>query len=278
MRVFDLLSALPAGVSPAALLALVAILAVSAVMSGLSGFGFSAIGALCLWLLPPTLGVPLLMTLSSANQLMSLGQLKADLRPVREWWPDGPAPYLLGGLAGAPLGLMILHALPTTTLMAVFGGLLLTYATWSMARPERVAVGSAGWAPALLVGFAGGVIGGFTAFPGAAVVVWTGLRRLPKRETRAIVQPYILGLQLISLVLLASERPETFGRTYWTLLAITLPVVLPGTLLGVRLYKSLSDINFRRIAFMLLGASGLGLLVKAGSALAAVATVARLAR
>lgn len=275
---FDLLSSLPPEVSPPALVALIAILVVSAVMSGLSGFGFSAIGALSLWLLPPTLGVPLLMTLSSANQFMSLGQLKADLRPVREWWPDGPGPYLLGGLAGAPLGLTILHVLPTTTLMAVFGGLLLTYATWSMSRPERPAVGGAGWAPALLVGFAGGVIGGFTAFPGAAVVVWTGLRRLPKRDSRAIVQPYILGLQLISLALLATQTPETFGPAYWTLLAITLPVVLPGTLLGVRLYRSLSDINFRRIAFMLLGASGLGLLVKAGSAMAAVGAVARLAR
>jgi len=32
---------------------LVCILGLSAIMSGLSGFGFSAIGALCLWLLPP---------------------------------------------------------------------------------------------------------------------------------------------------------------------------------------------------------------------------------
>jgi hypothetical protein len=32
-----------------ALLVLVCILALSAIMSGLSGFGFSAIGALCLW-------------------------------------------------------------------------------------------------------------------------------------------------------------------------------------------------------------------------------------
>lgn len=275
---FSLLSALPADVSPGTLLGLLAILSVSAVMSGLSGFGFSAIGALCLWLLPPTLGVPLLMTLSSANQFMSLGQLKADLRPVREWWPEGPGPYLLGGLAGVPLGLSILHALPTTTLMAVFGGLLLTYATYSMVRPERPPAGVGGWRAPVLVGFAGGVIGGFTAFPGAAVVIWTGLRRLPKSESRAIVQPYILGLQLISLALLAIQHPETFGRTYWTLLAFCVPVVLPSTLLGVRLYKSLSDINFRRVAFMLLGCSGLGLLVKAGGALAAVAVVARLAR
>jgi len=67
--------------------------------------------------------------------------------------------------------------------------------------------------------------------------------------------------------LLAIQRPQTFGPTFWTLLAISVPVVLPGTLLGVNLYKSLSDINFRRVTFMLLGASGLGLLAKAVAAL-----------
>jgi uncharacterized membrane protein YfcA len=258
------------------LTALVLILGLSAIMSGLSGFGFSAIGALCLWLLPPKLGVPLLMTLSSANQLMSLRQLKQDMRPLREWWPEGPAPYLLGGLVGVPVGLSILHALPTVKLMAVFGGFLIVYAAYSMLKPEGLHVErKSGWPASALVGLAGGVIGGFTAFPGATVVVWSGLRQLPKVESRSIVQPYILGLQLVSLAMLAIQRPETFGPTYWALLVITVPIVLPCTLLGVNLYKSLSDINFRRITFMLLGTSGLGLLIKAAGAITLVAATAR---
>src|ERR1700731_2162492 len=105
-------------------------------MSGLSGFGFSAIGALCLWLLPPKLGVPLLMTLSAANQLMTLGKLTVDLKPLREWWPAGPAPYLAGGFVGVPVGLAILQSLPTLTLMAIFGGFLIVYATYSMLKRE----------------------------------------------------------------------------------------------------------------------------------------------
>jgi uncharacterized protein len=264
--------------SLATILALVCILGASALMSGLSGFGFSAIGALCLWLLPPKLGVPLLMGLSTANQLTSLGQLKADLKPWREWWPDGPAPYLAGGFIGVPGGLAILHSLPTSTLMAIFGGFLVIYATYSMLKPESLNVsGKNSWPAAALIGLAGGVIGGFTAFPGAAVVVWSGLRRLPKRESRSIVQPYILGMQLVSLAMLALKHPETFDRTYWALLVTTVPIVLPCTLLGVNLYKSLSDVNFRRITFMLLGTSGLGLLIKAAGAItlfAATATAA----
>ena len=247
------------------------ILAASALMSGLSGFGFSAIGALCLTLLPPQLGVPLLMTLSAANQVMSLRQLKADMKPFRQWWPDGPAPYLLGGLLGVPLGLMILRSLPTSSLMAVFGGFLVLYATYSLLKPQaaRLTI-NPHWFSSSLVGMTGGVIGGFTAFPGAPVVVWSGLRHLPKGESRAIVQPYIFGLQVLAILLLALQRPQTFDRNYWELVAITVPVVLPCTLLGVSLYRSLSDVNFRRVTFWLLGVSGLGLLIKAVSALGGV--------
>jgi len=265
----NILNLAPAGFSAGTLGALALILGLSAVMSGLSGFGFSAIGALCLWLLPPKLGVPLLMTLSAANQLMSLRQLQADMKPWQQWWPDGAAPYLLGGFVGVPFGLAILQRLPASQLMAIFGGFLVIYAAYSLLKPEALKTSSDGsWQSPMLVGAAGGVIGGFTAFPGAAVVIWSGLCRLPKHESRAIVQPYILGLQLLSLGILAVEHPQTFNGTYWRLLALMLPVVLPGTLLGVGLYKSLSDHNFRRITFMLLGTSGLGLVAKAAGALA----------
>lgn len=243
---------------------LLVILALSAIMSGLSGFGFSAIGALCLIFLPPKLGVPLLMTLSAANQVMSLGQLKGDIAPLRQWWPDGPAPYLLGGLVGVPIGLAILSSLPTADLMLAFGAFLVIYAAYSLARPHGVhATVGGGWLASSLVGMSGGVIGGFTAFPGAPVVVWNGLRHTPKREARAIVQPYIFILQLLSIALLALQKPQTFGPNYWLLVAITVPVVLPCTLLGVKLYHQLSDVNFRRVTFILLGVSGVGLLIKA---------------
>jgi uncharacterized membrane protein YfcA len=271
------MSWIPAGFTPGTLAALIVILGASGLMSGLSGFGFSAIGALSLWLVPPKLGVPLLMGLSTANQLMSIGQLKADMKPWREWWPHGPGPYLLGGFVGVPFGLAILHSLPTSTLMATFGAFLVLYAAYSMFRPEGLRVGGRSWSASLLVGLSGGVIGGFTAFPGAAVVVWTGLQHLPKSESRAIVQPYILGLQILSLATLAIQHPETFGPTYWSLLLITLPVVLPFTLLGVYLYRLLSDVNFRRIAYVLLGTSGVGLLVKGIGALSMIATAARAA-
>ena len=106
----------------------------------------------------------LLMALSTANQLMSLGQLKADLKPLKEWWPDGPAPYLLGGFLGVPVGLAILHSLPTSSLMLLFGGFLVIYAVYSMLKPDSLHVEiKGGPASSGVGGFMGGVAGLFVA-------------------------------------------------------------------------------------------------------------------
>jgi uncharacterized membrane protein YfcA len=240
------------------------ILFFSGLMSGLSGFGFSAVGALCLLLIPPKIAVPLLMALSTANQLLSVGQLREDMpHSLKECWPKGPVPAILGGICGVPVGIWLLNHLPATQLMVTFGIILTVYSAYSILKPAGLKIeGYDGAASGIIVGALGGTLGGFTAFPGAAVVVWTGLRDLPKKMTRAIVQPYILVLQVVSLATNAYLHPSVFGARFWTLLLICMPVVLPGTLGGVLLYRRISDVNFKRVSFFLLGLSGLGLLAK----------------
>lgn len=264
----DINLVLPAGLTLPAVVTLAMILAASGIMSGLSGFGFSAIGAISLALLSPTVAIPLLMALSTANQLLSVRQLKADMKPLRQWWPDGPAPYLAGGALGVPIGLWVLHALPGTALMIAFGIFLMVYSAYSMIKPGFIAIRiEQSVCSSVAVGGLGGIVGGFTAFPGAAVVIWSGLAHLPKDETRAIVQPYILGMQILSLVLLAILNPSAFNTEFWTLFLLSLPIVLPCTLVGTLIYKRVSDFNFRRIAFVLLGSSGLGIFIKGSKTL-----------
>ena len=247
------------------LFAVAGILGLSGLVSGLSGFAFSAIGSACLLLMPPTLAVPLLMALSAANQCMSIGQLRADM-PSRwkEIWPGGYGPYVLGGVLGVPIGIWLLNHLPAARLMLVFGVILTVYSVYSLLKPPDLKMkGSGGANIGMTVGFIGGTLGGFTAFPGAPVVIWTGLQNIPKRITRSIVQPYILVLQLVSLATDVYTHPSAFGMRFWILLAILIPIVLPGTMTGVFLYRRMSDVNFKRISYILLGLSGAGLLIKA---------------
>jgi len=51
-------------------------------------------------------------------------------------------------------------------------------------------------------------------------------------------------------------------KTFWLLLALSLPAVVPGTLSGLALYRRTSDLNFKRVSYLLLGLSGLCLMAK----------------
>jgi uncharacterized membrane protein YfcA len=251
------------GFSTRELVEIDAILFLSAIMSGLSGFGFSAVGAATLLFMQPVVQVPLLQTLSTGNQLLSVQRLRADMPSSWKAFIDGPGYCILGGLPGAYAGVWMLSHLPARQLMTVSGIFLVMYCVYSLTKPAGARIrGFDGPISAMVVGFIGGALGGFTAFPGAAVVVWTGLRELPKAQSRAIVQPYIIMSQIFALGLIALQHRDYLDHRYWTLLLLTLPAVLPGTLGGVMLYRRISDMNFRRISFFLLGLSGIALLLR----------------
>ncbi len=252
-----------AGLSIRHLVSVEAIVFLSGVMSGLSGFGFSAVGAASLLILPPILQVPLFQSLSTGNQLLSVEQLRKDMpKSFKDLWA-GPGACMVGGVAGVPIGIWLLSHLPATRLMMVFGTLLTIYSVYSLFKPSILRLtGFDGPKTGAAVGFLGGVIGGFTAFPGAAVVVWAGLRGLTKERQRSIVQPYIILSQIYSLILVALLHPAYLTHQFWVLMALVAPAVIPGTLTGVAIYRHLSDINFKRASYILLGLSGFSLLVK----------------
>jgi Sulfite exporter TauE/SafE len=90
---------------------------------------------------------------------------------------EGPGFCILGGMPGAFVGIWMLSHLPAEQLMKIFGILLIMYCIYSMFKPAGAKIrGFDGPVTGAIVGFIGGAIGGFTAFPGAAVVVWTSLR------------------------------------------------------------------------------------------------------
>lgn len=254
---------LVAGLSTRQIFAIEMILFLSGLMSGLSGFGFSAVGAACLLMIPPVVEAPMLQTLSTGNQLLSVEQLRDDMPKSWKGFWEGPGFCILGGLPGAFVGIWMLSHLPAKQLTTGFGSLLVLYALYSVFKPTGAKIkGFDGPMTASIVGFIGGALGGFTAFPGAAVVVWTGLRDLPKAQNRAIVQPYIIMSQLYALILIKLLHPQYLSHKLGLLLLITLPAVLPGTFGGVLLYRRISDVNFKRVSFILLGLSGLALLLK----------------
>ena len=184
-------------------------------------------------------------------------------RSGREKWRRVRAlSYIAGGLVGVPIGLVALQALPMRTFAGGLGLFLIVYSALVLLKPDSLRIKLSGWKPAVAVGAAGGIIGGFSAFPGSIPVVYLGLRGVSKANTRGITQPYILTLQLISLSILALTHSAIFNAQFWLLWVLTLPAVLLGSWTGVALYRRLSEVNFRRAVLILLIVSGVSLLAK----------------
>lgn len=220
--------------------------------AGLAGFAFSAIaGAMLLHWLPPVDAVPLLLACSITTQLFSISTLWRTMAWRR------CIPYLVGGLAGIPMGAKLLANFNPHTFAAGFGVFLIGYSSYMLLRPQFNYRGG-GRLAEIVAGFAGGVTGGATAFPGAFPTIWCTVRGLPKLEQRGIVQPYILLMQ-IATIMYFSKLGMLSAATLTTYLWC-LPAVLVGTALGLYLFDSVDDRRFRQIVLLFLLISGMVLM------------------
>jgi uncharacterized membrane protein YfcA len=163
---------------------------------------------------------------------------------------------IAGGLFGLPPALYaLLHADPTVFRIG-FGVFLAAYAGYMLFRPAvhffRNAEGP--WHDAV-VGFAGGLVGGVTAMPGAVPTVWYDLRGLAKERQRGLVQPYITVMQIAALALLATRSglPKSIVQD----VAHCLLPLAAGTVVGLALFGRVNDGQFRRVVLGVLLLSGL---------------------
>jgi uncharacterized membrane protein YfcA len=252
------------GFSAMSLVAVLIVLFASGIVSGLAGFAFSAIAASVLWLLPPLKAMPLIMVLSLCNMVMSFVRLGIQVRFLPDGnEAEGALPYIVGGLIGVPLGIHILGASTPAVFSIVLGGFLFVYSVFSALRAEGRSLAMGGWKPAFAVGAVGGVVGGFSGFPGSAPLVYLDMIGVKKADVRSLSQPYIMAMQVVSLAMLAVTRPAVFDAGFWLLFLVSLPVVLLGTNLGVGLYRRLSDVAFKKAVLVLLMVSGSSLVAKA---------------
>lgn len=235
------------------ILTVVAGAAFAGFVQGLSGFGFGLTAmALWAWTLEPKLAA----TLSLFGSLV--GQLLAAFTVRRGWDLKALLPFILGGLAGLPLGLYLLPRLDVPLFKATLGLMLVIVCPlmFFAARLPRVRGGPVGDA---LAGAAGGMMGGIGGFTGVVPTLWCTVRGLERDRQRAIIQNFNLSMQVVafsSYIATGILEPHMLP-----LLAVVAPAVLVPVLLGARLYKGISDLTFRKVVLGLLTASGVALLV-----------------
>jgi len=216
--------------------------------AGLAGFAFSATaGAILFHWVAPLEAVPLLLVCSITTQLFSV----ASLWRTMQWRQC--LPYLAGGLVGIPVGARLLENFNSHTFAAGFGLFLICYSIYMLLRPNLAFRAGSRFAE-VAAGFAGGITGGATAFPGAIPTIWCNIRGLSKVEQRGIVQPFILLMQIATLVYFSKMGILASGT--WTSYIWCLPAVIGGTWLGLKLFNRVDDVRFRRLILLFLLVSG----------------------
>ncbi len=232
---------------------LTAAIFVASVVSSVAGFAFSALaGAMLFHLIgDPVQAVTIMLVCSIANQALMSWSLRQHLD-----WTDLPL-YLVSGAFGAPLGVeVLLHAdrasysFAVGCLLLFYGGVMLMRRPIVLLRPYPVVDVAAA--------FVGGIASGAMGFPSIALSTWCGMKGWDKMRQRAVIQPFILSMQLISLVTLSLLQQASLGiHGFQPHMLALLPASLFGTALGLALFRRLNDRQFGRFVIIMLLVSGL---------------------
>jgi hypothetical protein len=221
-------------------------------VSGLAGFG-TALMTLGIWLylMPPSLAVPLVLICSVIGQSSTLPSMWRSFDLSLIW------PFVAGGLAGVPLGtLLIAHADPQDFKLTV-GIFLLVFPLALYFQHTPAAFGFGGkWADGA-IGFAGGILGALAGLSGPLPILWASVRGWGKDERRGIFQ--IFNWTVLTAALILQAASGLIGRQVIWLALLALPGTILGASLGARVYHVLSDRNFRDLVLALLFLSGVGL-------------------
>ena len=221
-------------------------------VSGLAGFG-TALMALGIWLyvLPPSLAVPLILICSVVAQSATLPSMwrSFDLKLV---WP-----FIVGGLAGVPVGIILIaHADPKVFKLGI-GLFLLVFPTVLFFNRAPMAFRFGGRLADAGIGFAGGVMGGLAGMSGPLPILWASLRGWGKNERRGVFQ--IFNWTILTAALCVQAATGLITRETMWLTLLVLPATIGGAWLGARTYHALSDGNFRDVVLGLLFLSGVTL-------------------
>ncbi len=219
-----------------------------------AGFGDALVlGAIWFQFVDPKDAVPLIVACGFSMHTLPLIRLRKDLDfsylPV----------FAVMGIFGIPLGVWFLsHIAPAPFRLGV-GWFLISYILFIFAMPRGLKITGGGKVADGLIGFTGGVLGGFAGLSGVTPTLWAGLRAWPKARQRGVYQPFCLIMHGATFAWLSWQglvNEETLVRLLWAL-----PAIVAGTWLGLILYRKLDDKRFRQLILGLILISGIALIL-----------------
>lgn len=221
-------------------------------VNGLAGFG-TGLTALPVWLqvLPP---VP-------AGQLVSATSVASHLATLPRFWRALPwravLPLIVSGLAGLPIGLVLVGHVDPASFKRILGVALIAFSSGMLVAARRVELPRGGPAVQLALGFASGVLGGFAGLSGVLPTLWTSVTRWEKDERRLMFQAF--NMTMLGAMLLGSILLGRFDRSIALAFLVALPGTFLGSALGAACYGRIDAHRFQQVVLVILLVSGLSL-------------------
>src|SRR5271163_2648902 len=228
--------------------------ALAGFVQGLSGFAFSLVAmGVWAWVLAPQIAAPLAVFGALLGQLTSFASIRGGFQFGRI------APFVVGGVAGVPIGVFILHNADPLRFKLAIGAFLTVYGLYGLLTSTPRAFTRGGRGLDAFAGLIGGVLGGLAGMSGAVPAIWTQLRGWKRDLRRATMQVYNIAIHCFTLT--AYARTGTLDARAFHLFILVAPAMLIPSYLGMRLYHRFSERTFERVVLALLLVSGLALIV-----------------
>lgn len=224
-------------------------------INGLSGTGTAlfAIGFF-LVVLEPMNAVALVTIMAILTGVQGLWIVRAEilLQPARL------LRFVLPGLAGVPVGIVLLSLIDATMLRLLTAALLIVYGGYFSFRASLPSFSHPTPMIDMIVGAVGGVLGGAAGLAGAIPSMWLSIRPWTKSETRAVLQPFNMSVLGTTVALLFAKG--AYDATTLKAMLVAIPTSIIAAQVGVAIFRSLSDLMFRRVLIGLTFLMGLGVL------------------
>jgi uncharacterized membrane protein YfcA len=219
-------------------------------VNGLTGFG-TALTGLPVWLqaVEPLVAAQLASACSVLGHLTTFPALWSAI----DW--RRLAPMLAAGIVGVPIGTLVLPLVSLSAFKLGVGLVLAGYCTFMLLAPGTLRIAAGGRGPEVVIGFAGGVLGGLAAVSGVLPTVWASLAGWPKDQRRIFFQAF--NFTVLTAMLAASVASGLVGLNTVIALGVAAPGTLIGAWLGLRLYRRLDDRRFDRVVLVVLLVAGL---------------------
>lgn len=229
---------------------------VAGFVQGLSGFGFGLVSmSLWAWVLDPRLAAALAVFGGMTGQIVGTLSLR------RGFNARVLAPYVLGGLVGVPLGVVLLPMLDVNMFKAALGCLLLLWCPVMIFARKLPKITFGGHVANAVIGVGGGVMGGLGGFSGVLPTLWCTLRYSNRDTQRAIIQNF--NLSMLSLTMLSYVLSGLVTKPMLPMFLLVLPSILIPSFIGTRVYAGFSPERFRLVVLVLLTFAGAALLASA---------------